>query len=79
MLEGSATALVSCVGINSSRREPDKLDHSAESGLQEKLKVLANNFTLIGIVAALVILVQAIIVLAVAASVNKEFDTKMFI
>ena len=81
VLVGTAKVVVVCVGNSDtcSRREPDELNLTESSDLQKKLKVLANNFTFIGIWSALIILGASIIMLSIQKGVNSELDWKQFV
>ncbi len=76
---GSCAALVACVGKNCTRpdKEP-KLDTETKTTLERKLYNMSKTFTFIGLIAAIVILITAIVIQCVQTGVNEEIGGKIF-
>lgn len=79
IMSGSCKAVVVCVGKNSTRGivgEP--LDTSTKTPLEKKLFTLSKTFTFIGIWAAIVILITAIVLLCLQTGISSEVGGKIF-
>ena len=71
LTEGSCSAVVTCVGVHSTRGDKQpKIDTNSETALQTKLWNLSKTFTFIGIWSAIVILITAVVIQCIETGVN---------
>lgn len=76
---GFCKALVTSVGECSTRGKNDaKLDTRSDTPLQNKLQTLANSFTFIGLIGALVILITSIVILCIQTGASEEVGGTIF-
>lgn len=72
VLEGSATAIVCCVGENSNRVK-EEFDTDSKTPLQKRLEVMSNSLTMVGIYAACAILLASIVNFVIRASSDDNY------
>ena len=80
LIEGSCKVVIACVGRHCTRGvvEP-KIDTSTKTELEGKLYNLSKTFTFIGIWAAIIILITAIVIQCIQTGVNEEIGGKIFV
>lgn len=73
--DGTATAVVSCVGKFSTRRSiEDPLDTSKKTDLQKSLDTLSKTFTFVGLMAAIIILMGSIVITCIQGAADDNVN-----
>ncbi len=79
IIEGSCQALVTCVGRFCTRGDWDLKHDTGKSGLEKHLFNLTKTFTYIGIVAAAIIMITALLIIFLQATFNDDFGVAVIV